>query len=81
MNSSSEGKKALATAYADAEVVIVFLFGDTDQDSTPDNWSGSTGYYTANGAGFGSGKTSITFFHNYCINADNYIKTIFATPT
>lgn len=75
-----EGNNTLHEAYPNAEVFIVFIFEDLDNDGIPDGSPQSNGYYEVSGGVFG-GRTSTAFPNDYWNQADKYILMNLITPT
>ncbi len=66
----SEGKIALKTVYPNAEVFLVFILEDLDENGTPD--PGTSGYYEVSGGGYG-GRTQTAFPDEYWTDAEQYV--------
>lgn len=75
-----EGNNTLHEVYPNAEVFIVFIFEDLDNDGIPDGYPQASGYYEVSGGAFG-GRTSTAFPNDYWNQADKYVLKNVVTPT
>jgi hypothetical protein len=75
-----EGNRTLHEAYPNAEVFLVFIFEDLNNDGLPDPQT--NGYYEVSGGVFG-GRTETAFPSDYWNQADKFglVTTVSPTPT